>query len=149
MDYYYAAGINISAQLGRGRPGPDKAQKLMIPLLALAGRQALPGLHPLQQRCFAVTNGTAKPNVRGPSPRMRALASQDVLTLRSPAASFGVRRTMAGAAGLCGKPPAAKCCEVIDSFLWLCAPRGAGPGRPGLHPPNGRKFTDLHGDKLS
>jgi hypothetical protein len=65
MDYYYAAGINISARLGRGRPGPDKAQKLMIPLLALAGRQALPGLHPLQRRCFAVTNGTAKPNVRG------------------------------------------------------------------------------------
>jgi hypothetical protein len=36
----------------------------------------------------------------GPSPRMRALASHDTLTFRSLAASLGVSRNKAGAAGL-------------------------------------------------
>ncbi len=38
---------------------------LVRPRLLLAGRQALPGLHPLQQGGLAVANGPADPNVRG------------------------------------------------------------------------------------
>jgi hypothetical protein len=56
---------------------------------------------------------------------------------------------MAGAAGLCGKPPPGKGCEVIRfipfGFVRL---KGRVPGHPGLHSPNGRKFADLHGDKF-
>src|SRR5262245_58994676 len=43
----------------------------------------------------------------GPSPRMRALANQDRLTLRSLAASFGVSSTMVGADGFWAIAPAA------------------------------------------
>jgi hypothetical protein len=38
----------------------------------------------------------------GPSPRMRALASQDTLTFRRLAVSLGVRRTKLGIAGFWG-----------------------------------------------
>jgi hypothetical protein len=49
----------------------------------------------------------------GPSPRMRALANHERLTLRSLDASLGVSRLKTGAAGLCGKPAAGEGCEVI------------------------------------
>src|SRR5512139_303528 len=50
----------------------------------------------------------------GPSPFMRALASQDKLTLRSLAASFGVSRTMAGVGDFTAMaPPASEIFGVI------------------------------------
>src|SRR5271167_1711231 len=44
---------------------------------------------------------------------MRALASQEVLTLRSLAATFGVSRMMVGAASFCGEAPAGATCVVM------------------------------------
>ena len=65
----------------------DKPREV-IPARYSAVRADLIQLHAY----FGITNGTTDPDVRGPSPRTRAFASHDRLTLRSLDASLGVRR---------------------------------------------------------
>jgi hypothetical protein len=77
--------------------------------LLLARRQALARLHPLEQ------SGRRSLMYGGPSPRMRALASQDRLNLINLAASLGVSTVVAGTEGFCAiVPPVTEDCDVIS-----------------------------------
>jgi hypothetical protein len=63
------------------------------PRLLLARRQALTGVHPLDEGGLDVANGTANLDVGRSITRILAFASQELLSLKRWAASFGVSTT--------------------------------------------------------
>src|SRR5258707_9372578 len=69
---------------------------------------------------------------------MRALASQEPLTLSKVAASLGVSSTIVGAVGFCtAAVPLTGACDFISVYFLLAVMRlvAHGAGRSGYHPP--------------